>query len=324
MSPTLEAPDVGLKVRAPDPRVPTAKHAPPEGAKEVWSFSLLHLTLLGLGVLTLIIALPVSDAVVLLADPDYVFWAGRAMPTWLIMALVAVLLVFFVSAQGNAQNIAVHSLITLTTTFLTTIGIILVFGSLYLYYKNMVVSQALTFGCESNPITSDLRRSYMSLLTLRETASCSTLQSVAECPGYQQAAPLEDSNYLRYLEEQMHCSGFCQMSGSNASFIEVEGQRRVLSKGRSTPAGFLGVAAISENAADTSKSLSSHRSAVLPPALFSKTTSQITCDGAAARNIGYAGDRIAATWWNSAVVLITLSALLGLAECCVSAKSVRS
>jgi hypothetical protein len=317
-----------LKMQAPDPRVPAAKPTLLTEGEKTWDISSTHVTLLGLGVLTLIVTLPISDAFILANDPNYAFWAGYAMPDWFIVSLVAVLAIFFVSTQGNPRSVAVNGLYTLTTTFLTTIGIILAFGSMYLYYKDLVITQALTYECQENPLTSGVRHTYEELLTLRQTASCSSMDSVVDCAGYQEVGSLENRNYLRYLEENQGCSGFCYTSGSNATLMQLGNQRRPSSKWQSATSAFL---AISDSSATITgitdvlqdgKSARSSRLASLPPSLFSKTTHQISCDGVAARNIHYAGDRIAGTWWYTGIVLISLSAFLGFTECCISGKHV--
>lgn len=270
----------------------------------------------GLSVLLVLIALPVSDAAILLSNFNYVFWSGEVLPSVVIASLVGVLILYAFVVGGigtqGMKNYNLHGLVTLASTFCTLLGIVLVISALVLHSEEQGIINSLRYSCEGSSPTRELRTSYLRLLNVRESAACKAKFSVEDCAGYAAAAPPKYSNYLKDLEEHYHCSGFCYATtAANASFLEVGGQRAASSSSEgSLPSAFLS----KEDSEIKKEAAQSTRTASLPPALFSPGALKSTCDGAAARNLSYHTTSISGVWWYMALVLIGSSATLSFGE----------
>jgi hypothetical protein len=273
---------------------------------------------IGTSVLGLIVVLPGTDAFMLLNDFNYVFWSGKTLPTCMIAVLFAILCLFFATSPSSFvdRTVTVSHLTTLSSTFLTLTGVVLIFGSMYLSYKDMMVSDSIKYTCEGSPMTRDLRRYYLNLLKVRQSSACSSKPSVSDCSGYQEAAPPAYTSYLQSLEETYQCSGFCYTSGhsNNSSLIELSQPHASMLSDARVGQEFLGR---DDDAKWPSRKMPLsliHRSAKLPPALFSTISYKTSCDGAAARNMGFLTTRISDFWWYLALVIILLAVLLASLE----------
>jgi len=270
------------------------------------------LTLVGLAVLACLAALPVSDAGLLWHDFNYVFWMGQGLPIAVILSLVALLVVYFIwsvsiGPQG-VENMTIHELVTLVSTFICMLGVILVLSSLALYWNGYQVTSALSYSCKGSAVTRDTRQYYMNLLALRKGPECAAKFSVAECSGFPNAAPPAYSDYLLALESNFYCSGFCYTTGAslaqtNSSLPEVADK---------PASGFLEKEQTNVLAQEASKRL--HRELTLPPALFTQNPYKTSCDGAASRNLQFLALRISQVWWAIGCAMIGLSALVGFGE----------
>lgn len=305
----------GARVQRPTPCADAETPLKPEGINAA-RLPLTRKVLLcaGLTVLCLLISLPVSDAVSLMADFNYTFWSGQGLPMTVILALCTVLLVYFAVAGSlpiaqDTENYSMHNLATMISTFCTLLGAILVLTSLFLYYREEYVINSLTYNCKGSTATRDVRRYYLGLLSLRTSPTCSQKWSVEECEGFADAAPVAYSTYFRNLEMKFHCSGFCEMQG-NSSMPSLS----QLPSGQAT-SSFLSKESSEFHQLDSNKLTQKiHRASALPPALFSRGAYKTSCDGAAARNLSFLAIGISKVWWWMSIVLIGLSALVGLGE----------
>jgi len=279
------------------------------------------LTLIGLAVLICLVALPVSDAGMLLHDFNYVFWVGQALPATVIISLAALIVIYFLwsvsMGQQGVENMNIHDGVTIVSTFICLLGVVLVLTSLALYWNGYQVTSALMYNCKGSAVSRDVRQSYLGLLALRQSPACATKFSIEECAGYANAAPPAFANYFLSLESQYRCSGFCYtnppaatvapVSQTNSSVLQVAGKH---------VSGFLG----KEQAGVLGKEAAEriHREFALPPALFSQNPYKTSCDGAAARNLTFMALGISHVWWMIGVVLIGLSGVVGFGEwfCC--------
>ena len=111
---------------------------------------------------------------------------------------------------------------TLVSTFSTLVGTILVMSSLFMFYREASVTSGLMYGCQGSAMTRDVRLSYLGLLTLRQTPACAKQWSIEDCAGYAAVAAPGVATYLKDLETNYHCSGFCYASRpANASLAEA-------------------------------------------------------------------------------------------------------
>jgi len=262
----------------------------------------------GLTVLCCLVVLPVSDAIMLLHDFNYIFWSGQVLPTAVIIVLVSVLFIYLVTSGSmgvqGVENYKAHHLSTLVTTFSTLLGVILVLASLVLHYREQQVISALSYNCQGT-LVSSVRQSYQNLLNLRLGSQCAHEWSIETCPGYAEAASPANAAFLKACESTFHCSGFCYVARGqeNASLVEVASQ---------IPASFLGKS--SEQAGHTSKVERTLRTAYLPPALFSQSQYKTTCNSAAARNLTNVPIAMSKAWWWMAIALIGASIFVSFAE----------
>lgn len=266
------------------------------------------LLLVGLAVLIFAVALPVSDAVTLITDFNYRFWSGQALPSTVLCLLIFVIVLYAIVAgtTKGAKNYSVSDLSTLVTFFTILLGSILVLTSLYLYYREQFVIKSLLYNCKGSSVTQDTRRYYLGYLNLRKTPACAIKWSISECDGFATVAPPSYGEYFKHLEENYHCSGFCN-TPANVSMIE-------LPSGEHTPGSFLAKSSEFHQLDRVHQSQSAHRTDSLPPALFSHSKYKTSCDGAAARSLNFLAVGIAQEWWWIAIVLIGMSALVGIAE----------
>lgn len=177
------------------------------------------LLLVGLGTLAAIIALPVSDSILLMTDFNYRFWNGDALPTAVIILLCGVLIIYAVVVGSMEERPRTSSVVTVVSTFCTLLGAILVLASLFLFYRHQFVNDSLMYNCNGSSMTQDARQQYLGLLTLRQTPACAKKWSIQECSGFQSATSPRYADYFRALEVNFHCSGFCQRPTTKTSAL---------------------------------------------------------------------------------------------------------
>jgi len=278
--------------------------------------------LTGLAALALVVALPLSDAIMLLRDFNYTFWSGQALPITMICSLLCVLLVFYF--VSGADHSTIPRLATLVSTFTTLLGLILVLSALFLFYSEQHVTTALMYNCGGSMITRDAGHYYERLLVLRRTSACAKIYSIEDCDGFTAAAPPHYAQYFQSLETDYRCSGFCHKhaaantdskKANSSSLVQVRARHRHSSI-------FLGKGGDFVQAADSqSDTLArAHRASSLPPALFSQATFKTSCDGAAGRNLSYLALGTAKVWWWMAMVLIGLAVITGIGEWMMSSQ----
>jgi len=287
------------------------------------------LTLCGLAVLTFLVALPVSDAAILLHDFNYVFWLGQALPTVVIITLVALVFFYFLwtLTMGPQGTENINLVLTLVSTFICLLGLTLVLSSLWLYWTGFHVTSALMYNCMGSTVSHDIRQNFLGLLALRQSPACSSKFSIEECAGYSTAAPPAFANYFQSLETHYSCSGFCYTpSQTNSSLLETPSKDfHIISKSSMSSVGQTSASFLSareQTDVRGTEAARMHRELTLPPALFSQNAYKTSCDGAAARNLTFLALGFSRVWWMVGVVLIGLSALISFGDMCIgSAKT---
>jgi hypothetical protein len=147
------------------------------------------ITMVGLGTLILMVAIPFSDACILVYDSHYAMWHGVDLPTVVIIALVTLVFVFFLvssSLTGFAVGSKEHNFPLLLSIFciIVALFIFLVSGYMFSHDHEMsflligllvaavvifLASVGVDFRVTGGPATSDVRQQLRSLSTLIST-----------------------------------------------------------------------------------------------------------------------------------------------------------
>jgi len=166
----------------------------------------------GTVLLSLLAVVPIWNAVALLNDFNYIFWAGRSVPTVTIIVCIAIVLfylvtssIFFRRAHGSAQS--EQSVLMIGNIFITLFGLFLVMSSMPLIRQAELTSTNLLHNCDYSDQTHRLYEYSQVLQNLRATHACAKKDSVEECDGYQISLPY--TAFLKHLETNFRCSGFC-------------------------------------------------------------------------------------------------------------------
>merc|ERR1740121_2276241 len=159
----------------------------------------------------------------------------------------------------------------------------------------------------------------MSLLGLRKDAACGGEDSVETCKGYE--AHERYTPYLKGMEENFRCSGFCyespSVAGQNTSLLaKVKRQQLVQRQQVHAQPTQAANASVARPALVAAEKQPPRKGGIkkYPPTLFSNANFLASCDGAAARNlINFARDTGYQMWYMG-VVLIALAMVIGLWE----------
>jgi len=166
----------------------------------------------GTVLLSLLAIVPIWNAVALLHDFNYVFWAGRSIPTTTIIVCIAIVLlylttssIFFRRAHASAQS--EQSILMIGNIFITLFGLFLLMASMPLTRQAELTSSNLLHNCDYSDQTHRVYEYSQVLQNLRATPACAKKYSVEECAGYQTSLPY--TAFLKNLETNFRCSGFC-------------------------------------------------------------------------------------------------------------------
>lgn len=164
-------------------------------------------------ILTLLIFIPVSNAVSILTDANLSFWLGRALPwTWLMSCVCLILLylvttqLFFTFGQVEWRNDA--TLMYMSRTFLSALAVGLIMQSYPLYEKSGQASKMLLDECSFDSHSSSLQKTYEKLRAIRDDQNCANQLSVRACEGF---VANDYTEYLAWVEEEFQCTGMCSL-----------------------------------------------------------------------------------------------------------------
>uniref|UniRef100_A0A7S0F8X4 Uncharacterized protein n=1 Tax=Pyrodinium bahamense TaxID=73915 RepID=A0A7S0F8X4_9DINO len=193
----------------PDQEVPlTARVKRPHKVVSVRTFLLL----LGTLIMLLICVIPLWDAARLLRDPTIVFFLGRRWPRCLVAACVSaivgymvMLVTFFKFSRPEYKT--EQTVMMIGNIVVTALGLAMLVISQPLARESLAAHNDLFFHCDYGTQTQRLFEYAMVLQLLRAKPECAQLDSIQQCPGYQESQPY--TGFLRTLERRYKCAGFC-------------------------------------------------------------------------------------------------------------------
>mmetsp|Transcript_129762 Transcript_129762/g.225499 ORF Transcript_129762/g.225499 Transcript_129762/m.225499 type:complete len:375 (-) Transcript_129762:91-1215(-) len=235
-------------------------------------------TSVGVVLLLLLCIVPLWNSFALMQNANYIFWAGRSVPTWII--IICIIMVFLYVATSavffSAAHPAVQSeqtVMMIANIFITLFGLILMMMALPLINQSNSTYYNLMNACDYSEETHRLFEYSQVLQNIRATPDCATKPSVEDCLGYEPAPPY--TVFLKEMESSFRCSGFCYkppaaaLTSSNSTTVEKT--------------------SLIEQRIDGTASVASPKG--YPPTLFSLANFQATCEGMAARDMkNFAGD----------------------------------
>jgi len=174
------------------------------------------LTLVGAILLALLVLTPVWDATRLVYSFTFVFFNGR-MWCFLAICFCIGILAFYILSMvimvgcGAAEKKTLPSYVYLFTTTITILGLGLLLLAQPLRVDTLTAYNELMMDCNTGPRTEQLTAYYNVLLNLRRQPDCLKKTSVEQCSGFQEQSKTKqiELNYLKQMELQYLCSGFC-------------------------------------------------------------------------------------------------------------------
>jgi len=326
---------------------PTKVHAfQPAPVKQLTFLSPRNvLFIIGFMIFFLLCIVPVWNSISLLWDSNYIFWAGRSVPTMIIIICflmlclyLATAVLFCMNAHPSVQGTDT-SVMMVATVFITLFGLVLILVSLPLINQASTTYQSLMNSCEYGEQTHRLYEYSQVLHRIRSMPDCRTKYSVEECPGYDPAPPY--TNFLKDLETNFRCSGFCYKppllsNATNATGSKTKDSKSTKAKGAKEAKGakskkakgkkaLLQTSEVSRHlehsitplslmSEDSEVAATVHAEAAIrnapvskyPPTLFSDSNFQATCEGMAARDMkNFAGEIGQHTFFQGIYLVIT-------------------
>jgi hypothetical protein len=270
---------------------------------------------LGMFVLAMLWFLPVWDTIWMVSSHNFTYWLGSRLPMWVMAVAVATILVFYFVAEsrfgrwGSIPHTITtqQTLVTVLTVFITSMGLVLILTSMPLSTKALKASNSLLYECQYSTLTRPTYLVYLELLALRETEDCASRFSIEDCSQFKMSA---EADYLKYMEANLPCSGFCWRSDEGVSLAQTaaEVDHGHFLESRETDAHALDLAV---GAAAT---FSVQDANTYPPTLFSNANYKTSCEGAASRNLNLLGRDVAQLWWYLGMVLIIFSVFMGFSK----------
>lgn len=274
---------------------------------------------LGFFVFGLLSVVPIWNALCLLKDSNYIFWAGTKSPTYIIVMCVSILLLYalLVSCFFRRQQTMAHieqTMMMIVHIFITMFGLGLMFLSLPLSHQAELTYSNLMFSCDVAQSSIRLYQYAAVLSTMRSGPDCALKTSVEECDGYEDAPPY--TAMLKGMEENYHCAGFCYKP-SFAPVVSTLSLKQKIRKRYSNQMLKLGV--------DANLNASSQSTLpIVAPTLFSHARYHASCDGMAARDMKNFAGTIGQQTFLQGLALVLIAVMTGflkLFSFCMSPKS---
>lgn len=232
--------------------------------------------------LSALCSIPIKNALALMVDTNYVFWIGRATPLMLIFVLAFIIgvyifttLAFFGSQRPVAQTEQI--VMMFATIFTSFVGVTLMVFSLPLSRQATETYNDLMHRCDTSELTFRTYEYSQVLQKIRHTPECKLKRSVEECYGYEDAPPF--TAFLKDMEENFRCSGFCYRPVTEVAASQFEGAQLRHRRVKQASMTFLGTDSAEELARE------------YPLALFSQHEFKSSCEGMAARDMrNFVGD----------------------------------
>mmetsp|Transcript_42264 Transcript_42264/g.101699 ORF Transcript_42264/g.101699 Transcript_42264/m.101699 type:complete len:406 (-) Transcript_42264:45-1262(-) len=193
-----------------------------------------QLGFLGLLLMLVVLMTPVWVAVELLMSFGYIFWFGPQWPEFLIMLVVGLVVVYIIFAFGVA-GCGAAGRPSDSAGSAVVMGTVAIMGGLLLCISLPIGKQAMNLPtvldnqCSGSEQAQRLFEYSSALRNIRMTPGCLGEQSVVDCEGYVPAEPY--ASYLRYMEDNLLCSGFCAPQQQITLTKEVPSEPQVLAPG---------------------------------------------------------------------------------------------
>lgn len=211
----------------------------PRASENMWSRGAL--TWIGVLIFSLAVVMPCWDAVRLGGDAIYVYFMGRYFQSWAVFVCIASVLWYAIAMRALfkfawTEFKTEHTVLMITMVTTTGLGLALVLLSVPMRRDVNDVYTELFSNCQFGPHTQRLYE-YSTVLTgLRNTPDCIAKTSVEQCSGYAESQPY--TGFLKELETQYHCAGFCWGGSSEAASVaaaHIAGGRAVATKTKGAP-----------------------------------------------------------------------------------------
>jgi hypothetical protein len=196
-------------------------HPKDDDQKGIARVSVDHsMTFLGAFLLVLVALTPVWDACVLLSSRSNIYFMGGAQSFWTIMFCCAVITFFIVAMMlierfGRAETKSSQTFLSVFTMAITILGLGLLIFAVPLRTSTQLAYDELISNCAGGPRTAPLSTKYNELLKMRTKPDCIKKTSIEECDGFQDLNI--STAYLKHMELEYGCSGFCYSPGSHAN-----------------------------------------------------------------------------------------------------------
>lgn len=245
----------------------------------------------GVILLLLLSIAPIWNAIYLLQDSNYVFWAGRTVPRGIILVCGGIVLFYGVSVHWLFKK--VHNPLSTEKTVMIILQItVTIFGLFLMMAASSLTHQAestftnLMYRCDNSGQT-NMHRLYeysQVLQNIRATPECAKLYTVEECDGYKEVAPY--TTFLKGMEESFRCSGFCISN----PIVTASPKHPVVSSFKLiSTKQHLRQSILATDTAHKQEHILENTGSLLdssyPPTLFSDMNFQASCEGFAARDM---------------------------------------
>jgi len=280
-------------------------------------------TSIGCALLAILAVVPIWNSFILMMDSNYVFWAGRWTPQWIIIVSVSIVFLYALTVHAFfrkpvAMEHTEPTIMMIANIFITLFGIFLMLVALPLTHQAELTQTNLLHRCDHSEQTQRLYEYSQVLQNMRATPECAKKGSVEECAGYEAAAPY--TNFLKGMENNFRCAGFCYKApltvGGASTFGPAPApapaaSANLLSVKRHTHKDHVSQVALIAEDASAKDPVLTYVNNAYPPTLFSKMNFQASCEGMAARDMkNFAGDIGQQTFYQG-IYLIFIAVLAG-------------
>jgi len=249
----------------------------------------------------------------LLNNVNYAYFGDRALPITLVLVGPMLMVLYVIIAKAVCSQLrpseapSLQHLVMIVSMFTAVLGMSLILVSMPIQKDAMTTYSNLRYRCDSSDDTRHLRLFYITALQLRQSPGCVDKFSVEQCEGYKATQP--HAEYLKALESNFRCSGFCyephRVAPANAAFA--------------------GAAVLTERTSAESRNRTGEKqqsvltseawqAASHPPTLFSKADYQHSCNGIAARDMLNTTRDIALQLRDAGVALMVIALCVGLSR----------
>jgi len=173
----------------------------------------------------LVFAQPLLKCIDLASDADVVYWFGSWPATIAMLPLLFIVASYFINLRSMASSKAGFFLAVLGSSL-----VLLVLGERLSSSAGDLAMKLLSFECRAFPGSSGIEAALTDARRFREQCEAEMdgrAFVIQDCMGYASALQehVRDWNYLRSLEEEQRCSGWCEYSQPLWSFGVSLGDR---------------------------------------------------------------------------------------------------